>query len=276
VTYVPGSCKRSLLPLCSYIKIKTENEAGILACRSFYKNVLNAGVHKRHSTLPRLSLISSSTARWKQGFNNFECAVMRQIIFSISVMLLSITGFAQQFMELSQQEKDAILYMREEEKLARDVYDSLYAKWGGNPFGNIRKSEQIHMDRMKSLINTYKLQDPVEKNKDKHGDFSNDLLQKYYKELVSTGSNSLTEALKAGAKIEELDISDLEERLKQTKKLDIVETFNYLKLASENHLRAFVRKLKMQGVNYEPVFLSKDRFDIIIAAENNNKGGKKR
>ena len=197
---------------------------------------------------------------------------MKKLIVSLSAIVLSITGFTQQTPSLNQQEKDAILYMREEEKLARDVYDSMYTKWDVNPFGNIRQSEQTHMDRMKSLITSYRLADPVTNNNDKHGVFTNTLLQIYYNELVTTGSISLTEALKAGAKIEELDIADLEERIKQTKQPDIISTYNYLKMASENHLRAFVRRLKMQGVNYEPVILNKKEFNKIIAAENNKVG----
>ncbi|HEX5655181.1 MAG TPA: DUF2202 domain-containing protein [Chitinophagaceae bacterium] len=197
---------------------------------------------------------------------------MKKLILSLSAVVLSIAGFPQQTTSLNQQEKDAILYMREEEKLARDVYDSLYVKWGGNPFGNIRQSEQTHMDRMKTLIDSYKLEDPVDKNKDKHGVFSNTLLQRYYNELVTSGSVSLTEALKAGAKIEELDIADLEERIRQTPRQDIITVYYYLKMASENHLRAFVRRLKMQGIIYKPVILARTDFEKIIVAKN-TKGG---
>ena len=179
-------------------------------------------------------------------------------------MLLSITGFTRQTPPLSQQEKDGILYMREEEKLARDVYDLLFIKWGGRPFVNIRQSEQYHMDRMKTLITTYKLEDPVVNTNDRHGIFRNDSLQKYYNELIRTGSLSFTDALKTGARIEEQDIADLEKRMKQTQKQDITAVYDYLKMASGNHLRAFVRRLKMQGIPYEPVILSKGDFDKIM------------
>ncbi|MBL0147165.1 MAG: DUF2202 domain-containing protein [Chitinophagaceae bacterium] len=197
---------------------------------------------------------------------------MKKILIYLATTLLVITGFAQQTNNLSSDEKNAILYMREEEKLARDVYDSLYVKWDVNPFNNIRKSEQVHMDEMKLLITTYNLQDPVEANNNKHGVFTNILLQKYYSELVTTGSLSLIEALKAGAKIEELDISDLDIRIAQTNNKDIIASYNYLKMASKNHLRAFVRNLKMQGINYEPIILSKAAFKAIIKAETNGGG----
>lgn len=192
---------------------------------------------------------------------------MKKIFLAIFLLSGTICGFAQQKSILNKQEKDAILYMREEEKLARDIYNLLYDKWEINPFDNIRQSEQIHMDRMKTLITTYQLEDPVTKNNDKPGVFTNILLQQYYNELSISGSNSLIDALKAGAKIEELDIADIEERIKQTGRQDIVSSYNFLKMASENHLRAFVRRLKMQGVIYEPVILSKTEFEKIIVLE---------
>lgn len=192
---------------------------------------------------------------------------MKKIFLTVFLLSGTISGFTQQNIILNQQEKDAILYMREEEKLARDVYDLLYDKWGINPFDNIRQSEQVHMDRMKTLITTYQLEDPVMKNLDKQGIFTNVLLQQYYNELSTTGVRSLVDALKVGAKIEELDIADLEERIKQTQRQDIISSYNFLKMASENHLRAFVRRLKMQGVIYEPVILSKTEFEKIIVSE---------
>ena len=192
---------------------------------------------------------------------------MKTLIVSLLIIFQGIPAISQNT-SLSQQEKEAILFMREEEKLARDVYDSLFRKWGGNPFDNIRKSEQVHMDRMKELVIRYKLEDPVEANQDMPGKFLNNLLQQYYNELVASGSQSLTEALRAGAKVEELDIRDLEERMEQTDKQDIISTFTYLKRASENHLRAFARRLKRMGVDYEPLILGKDQYDKILATDN--------
>jgi hypothetical protein len=164
--------------------------------------------------------------------------------------------------------------MREEEKLARDVYNFLYDKWGINPFGNIRESEQVHMNRVETLLTTYGIDDPVALNNDKPGVFENAFLQQSYNELIAQGSKSLTDALRAGAKIEELDIADLEKRISISTKDDVLSTFRYLKEASGNHLRAFVRRLEMQGVSYEPVMLDKSAFDKIIAAKG-KQGGRK-
>jgi hypothetical protein len=192
--------------------------------------------------------------------------------YSLSVIFLFVmyAGYAQQNNKPGENEQNAVLYMREEEKLARDVYNVMFEKWGGNPFDHIRKSEQVHMDRMLVLVNQLNLEDPVKKNEDKRGVFTNTSLQQYYDELVLSGSKSLTDALKAGAKIEELDISDLIQQTGRVAQQNVITTFKYLKQASENHLRAFVRRLKMQGVTYEPVILSKTEYEKIAAEENNH------
>lgn len=199
---------------------------------------------------------------------------MKTILLTAILLAVMLTGFAQQNNSLGTEESKALLYMREEEKLARDVYNFLYDKWGINPFGNIRESEQVHMNRVKTLLTTYGIDDPVARNNDKPGVFENAFLQQSYNELIAQGSKSLTDALRAGAKIEELDIADLEKRISISTKDDVLSTFRYLKEASGNHLRAFVRRLEMQGVSYEPVMLDKSAFDKIIAAKG-KQGGRK-
>ena len=63
--------------------------------------------------------------------------------------------------QLNDKEEKDLLFMREEEKMARDVYITLYKKWNVRVFHNIEKSEQNHMDRMLDMINLYSLEDPV-------------------------------------------------------------------------------------------------------------------
>ncbi|HMT75744.1 MAG TPA: DUF2202 domain-containing protein [Chitinophagaceae bacterium] len=197
---------------------------------------------------------------------------MKRFLTVILAAISSLNISAQEIVSLNQKEKEAILYMREEEKLARDVYNAMYEKWEVNPFGNIRQSEQHHMDRVKELITKYKLTDPVENNNDKRGVFSNPAFSNYYKDLAASGSNSLTDALKAGAKIEELDIADLEKRISETENEEIISTYKYLKMASGNHLRAFTRNLKRQGIDYKPEILSQEAYDAIINSENSHEG----
>lgn len=164
---------------------------------------------------------------------------------------------------LSDEEISGILFMREEEKLARDVYLYLYEKYPLRPFLNISKSEQAHMDAVKYLIDTYELVDPVGENPP--GVFMNEDLQELYDKLIEEGSKSREEALKVGALIEEVDIIDLQSELNETaKNEDVIRVFTNLCAASENHLRAFVRVLALYDVDYVPVLLEKEEFDRIL------------
>jgi hypothetical protein len=108
---------------------------------------------------------------------------------------------------LSDTEKDGIIFMREEEKLARDVYLSFYEKYGMKIFNNIAKSESTHMASMKMLLDKYDLKDPV--INDEIGIFQNEVLSNLYTQLTKDGDVNLLEALKVGATIEDLDIRDL-------------------------------------------------------------------
>jgi hypothetical protein len=164
---------------------------------------------------------------------------------------------------LSDAEAQAILYMREEEKLARDVYTTLGAQWGLPVFQNIARSEQVHMDAIQTLIDRYGLVDPVAGAA--VGEFTNVALQELYDELVAQGSGSLTEALAVGALIEELDIADLQERITEVTHADVAQVYESLLNGSENHLRAFVSTLGRYGESYAPAYMSQADFDAIVA-----------
>ncbi len=166
---------------------------------------------------------------------------------------------------LTEQEKEDILHMREEEKLARDVYLTLYNKWHLRIFQNIARSEQTHMDAIKLLIEKYGLKDPVEGKG--IGEFSNPKFKELYDKLVAEGSKSVLDALKVGAMIEELDIVDLQNCLNHTNKTDIRLVYENLMKGSRNHLRAFVSTIERMGGTYEPHYLSKEEFEKIVGSE---------
>ncbi len=165
--------------------------------------------------------------------------------------------------DLSDEEIAGLLYMREEEKLARDVYITLYQKYGIRVFNNISSAEQTHTDAIKLLLEKYSLTDPVQN--DAVGVFVNQDLQNLYNQLIETGNVSDIEALKVGAAIEEIDILDLVKEINNTvDNRDIIFVYNNLKKGSENHLRAFVKNLSMRGVAYSPVYLDIDTYNAII------------
>ena len=165
--------------------------------------------------------------------------------------------------DLSEQETATLLHMREEEKLARDVYQALYEQWGLRIFANIARSEQRHMDTLKMLIDKYGLTDPV--SDDDPGVFTNPDLSALYEQFTADGQVSLVEALTAGATIEDLDIYDLETALNQSDNEDIRMVYQNLIKGSGNHLRAFVYQLGRNNVEYTPEYISDDTFDQIIS-----------
>jgi hypothetical protein len=164
--------------------------------------------------------------------------------------------------EVSQAEEADLSYMRQEEKLARDVYSVLYQKWALPAFNNISDSEQQHMDAVKLILDKYSLDDPV--TSDEAGDFQNQALTALYGQLVEQGMTSLTEAIKVGIQIEELDIADLEETLTRTDNQDIQTVYQNLLAGSRNHLRAFNTLLTAYGQSYSPQALSQERYDQIV------------
>ncbi len=166
--------------------------------------------------------------------------------------------------ELTEAEIEGIRFMREEEKVARDVYIYLYEIYPLRPFLNISKSEQAHMDAIKYLIDIYDLEDPVGDNPE--GVLQNEELQELYDALIEIGSTSREEALKVGALIEEVDIIDLQTELDSiAENEDVISVYTNLCRASEAHLRAFTGVLPLYGVEYVPVKLSQEEFDRIMA-----------
>ncbi|RLD72694.1 MAG: ferritin [Bacteroidetes bacterium] len=166
--------------------------------------------------------------------------------------------------ELTEAEIDGIRFMREEEKVARDVYIYLYEIHPLRPFLNISKSEQAHMDAIKYLIDAFDIEDPVGENPE--GVFQNEELQELYDALIEKGSTSREEALRVAALIEEVDIIDLRTELDSiASNEDVIRVYTNLCKASEAHLRAFTGVLALYGVEYAPVKLSQEEFDRIMA-----------
>lgn len=166
---------------------------------------------------------------------------------------------------LTDVEKDYLIFMREEEKLARDVYITLFEKWGVLVFDNIADSEQRHYEAIKTLLDRYGVTDPVVS--DEVGSFTNGELASLYPQLIAKGYGSVVDAMYAGATIEELDIVDLKDALAKTKKIDITNVYSNLLLGSMNHLRAFVSHLQMLGVGYVAQYLSPEELLDILSAK---------
>lgn len=165
---------------------------------------------------------------------------------------------------LAPAETASILYMREEEKLARDIYSIFHEFWSTEPrsiFSNIAQSEQRHGDLLNSLIIHYKLSDPVISTV---GKFTEPKLQQLYQKLLITGQGSIAAALEVGAKLEEIDISDLNSMLQHSENPNIQAVYQELLRGSHDHLRAFVHQLKLRQIAYTPQTLQQAEFDKIL------------
>ena len=158
--------------------------------------------------------------------------------------------------DLSVAEQESLAFMREEEKLAHDVYIRLDSLWRGSTkvFGNIANSEASHTKSVRQLLVRYSLPDPTATLA--AGVFQNTTLQNLYTQLVGAGSVSLVDGLKVGAAIEEIDMIDLNQ--------DITLIYQNLLKGSRNHLRSFVSNLANQGLTYVPQYMAEVDYLAIV------------
>lgn len=164
--------------------------------------------------------------------------------------------------QLDAAEIAGLTYMREEEKLARDVYAYFYPLWNATLFANISSSEQEHFEAIGGLLDRYRLDDPAQQ--DLPGVFRNPELQALYDQLIAQGSGTALAALQVGALIEETDMLDIVEAIAETDEADIVEVYENLLRGSRNHLRAFVDAIEAQGVPYTAQVLPQAEVDAIV------------
>ena len=164
---------------------------------------------------------------------------------------------------LSAEEEADLLFMREEEKLARDTYLTLYEVWGFTVFSNIASSEQSHMDAILRLLKKYKLPDPAAGNE--IGEFTDEELQDLYDFLIAAGKESPLAALKVGGLIEETDMEDIKAAIERSGKADIDAVYESLLCGSRNHLRSFARNIEALTQDpYMAQLLEQEEVDEIL------------
>jgi len=165
---------------------------------------------------------------------------------------------------LSSREVEGILFIWEEEKLARDLYVSLYEETNLSIFTELARSEQNHMDQTKAIIDKYGLETPVE---DEPGLLSNRTLIELYDDLSAQGRQSPQDALKAAAAYEEISIIDLEKEISATKAEDVRIVYQGLLAGSRKHLRSYVSDLQDMGIEYSPQYLGQEEFEETVKAQ---------
>ncbi|MFC4258859.1 DUF2202 domain-containing protein [Marinobacter lacisalsi] len=168
---------------------------------------------------------------------------------------------------LTELEISDLRYMREEEKLARDVYLTLDGQWGAQTqvFARIALSEETHTSTVDYLLDKFGVEDPVVN--ETIGVFTNQELQALYNELVAKGKSSFINALYVGALIEEKDMRDILAAINQTDERPIIIAYSNLLDGSKSHLRAFVRVIETQGLTYEAQLLDPEEVRLILEDE---------
>ena len=161
---------------------------------------------------------------------------------------------------LTNEDNAALLYMLEEEKLARDTYTYLEDLWNINQFSNIKKSEQSHMNAVIGLLDQYDISYTLMP----YGEFNDPVIQDLYDGFINHGSVSSTNALEVGANIEDLDIVDLATYIDATTNSAMKQVFESLQCGSRNHLRSFVSAIELSGNTYEPQYLTQEDYTLII------------
>jgi len=157
-----------------------------------------------------------------------------------------------------------LAFVREEEKLARDVYREL-AAIGGEPFETIAESEETHMARVAELLEAHGVPDPTSGLG--HGRFRDPSLGALYRDLVTAGKRDRASALAVGLEIEELDLHDLGAVQARSSQSDVRAALDELVRGSRNHLRAFYAQLSAAGGTYEAKHIEQALFMAIATSE---------
>lgn len=170
------------------------------------------------------------------------------------------------YSQYTEQEKYDLILTLQEEKVAYDFYSEMYNKYNQKVFGNVMEAEKTHQEHVMSLINSLNID--IGDFSNTPGEFSSKEMIDQYNMLIEIGGYSFTDALRAATKYEEQDLSDLRRYSSQADNENIKSLYQCLEKATGNHLRAFVKNLKKEGINYKPKVLSEEDYKAIINSEN--------
>ncbi len=207
----------------------------------------------------------------REFFKNIGQKALATTVASIPLTQAAIASDLEKLVASGNLTLDSLQFVREEEKLARDVYIKLYERWGSRIFNNIKDSEQTHTNAVKFLLNKYNYEDPAANTA--IGEFVNPKIQNWYNNLVARGNQSALDALYVGAYVEELDIGDLRHEINASSERDVKQVYTNLMNGSYNHLSAFVGRIESQGIEYKAQLLEQSDVDQIVLAGGRRGGG---
>jgi hypothetical protein len=129
-------------------------------------------------------------------------------------------------------------FMREEERMARDLYKALADLYDGAvPFSRITVSEDRHYDAVGTLLDRFGVADPSTGKA--AGTYADATLQKLYNDWLAQGKKSLDAAYDVGVALETRDVADLKATVNDTSDTYVKQVYTNLLNASEQHLKVF-------------------------------------
>ena len=138
---------------------------------------------------------------------------------------------------LTASQKTALAAMVDDEKLARDLYTVLAAKYPNDvQFSHIVRAESMHLTAIRTLLTRYGIADPTAGLP--AGSFANAATTSLYTSLLASATSDAT-ALAAGVAVEKTDIAGLNAAKAGVTAPDVLAVYTHLLTASQRHLAAF-------------------------------------
>jgi len=202
------------------------------------------------------------SAIWAMGRSD-DSEAKHDVAQGEAVLTLAGGGAGTAVANLSPGDVQGIVFIWEEEKVARDLYSSFYQGTNLTIFADLARSEQRHMDQAGMLMDRYGLTAPAT---GEPGVFSNETLERLYADLLARGRWSEEDALTAAVVFEEISIVDLEREISSARAEDVRVVYQGLLAGSRKHLRSYVRDLEDRRIRYTPEYLSPEEYREIVKA----------
>ncbi len=130
-----------------------------------------------------------------------------------------------------------LVFSRDEERMARELYELFGRTYDAPVFTRIAASEQQHFDAIGGLLSSYGIADPAAGLP--AGTYANADVQKLYDQWKAQGLTSVQDAYAVGVALEKTDIADLQGILARNSAADVQRVLTHLLTGSRHHLDAF-------------------------------------
>ncbi|NPA74248.1 MAG: DUF2202 domain-containing protein [Epsilonproteobacteria bacterium] len=272
---IPDSVVTALENLSNYVDIDTiDNDEELLdlstelaeAADEDYDGVLDV------DTDTAWQHYAQSLEQYRSGLTTsvyYDPSLVRASTFDLSAYPVSDS--------LSQDLKDALSHMGNEERLAHDLYINIYNYHVENSslpikqlYNIAERSEKTHVEIVQDLVRRYDLGVDDLTNIDpciaEENNLTNEIsfydmpsgvydipaIQDLYNILYEKGINSQRDALEVGCMVEVTDINDLDNYItiaEDSNATDVIEAFKFLRDGSYSHYWAFDKGLKNIGIS---------------------------